>query len=96
MKKTLPPIRRQGSRLIKVGASAAWREHQKAIYDALDDLNAAASNGCQDNDRLTSSGTNLSIHKTPDATKVYARLMVGPVRSAMEEATAAMRRTGEL
>lgn len=50
---------------------------------------------------LAISGTSLPIigkvlnHKTPEATKVYARLMVAPVRNAMEEATAAMRRTGE-
>lgn len=49
---------------------------------------------------LASSGTSLPIigrvlnHKTPEATKVYARLIVAPVRNAMEEATAAMRRTG--
>ena len=35
-------------------------------------------------------------HKSLDATKVYARLTLGPVRNAMEEATSAMRRTGEL
>ena len=34
-------------------------------------------------------------HKTPEATKVYARLIVAPVRNAMEEATAAMRKIGE-
>jgi len=34
-------------------------------------------------------------HKTPETTKVYARLVVAPVRTAMEEATVAMRRTGE-
>lgn len=51
---------------------------------------------------LDSSGTSLPIigkvlnHKTPEATKVYARLIVAPVRNAMEEATAAMRRTGEV
>ena len=51
---------------------------------------------------LASSGTSLPIigkvlnHKTPEATKVYARLMVAPVRNAMEDATAAMRRTGEV
>jgi integrase len=51
---------------------------------------------------LASSGTSLPIigkvlnHKTPEATKVYARLIVAPVRNAMEEATAAMRRTGEV
>ena len=50
---------------------------------------------------LASSGTSLPIigrvlnHKTPEATKVYARLMVAPVRNAMEEATAAMRKAGE-
>ena len=50
---------------------------------------------------LASSGTSLPIigrvlnHKTPEATKVYARLSVAPVRSAMEEATAAMRKIGE-
>jgi hypothetical protein len=32
----------------------------------------------------------------PEATKGYARLMVTPVRNAMEEATSAIRRTGEL
>ncbi|WP_225981737.1 LysM peptidoglycan-binding domain-containing protein [Paracidovorax avenae] len=40
------------SQLIKVGASAAWRGHQEAIYSALDDLNAAVSMGEQDSDRL--------------------------------------------
>lgn len=35
-------------------------------------------------------------HKTQDATKVYARLVAAPVRNAKEEATAAMRKTGEL
>ena len=50
---------------------------------------------------LASSGTSLPIigrvlnHKTPEATKVYARLIVAPVRNAMEEATAAMRKIGE-
>lgn len=50
---------------------------------------------------LASSGTSLPIigrvpnHKTPEATKVYARLIVAPVRNAMEEATAAMRQIGE-
>ena len=45
---------------------------------------------------LASSGTSLPIigrvlnHKTPEATKVYARLIVAPVRNAMEEATSAM------
>lgn len=34
-------------------------------------------------------------HKTPEATKVYARLIVAPVRNAVEEATAAMRKIGE-
>ena len=33
--------------------------------------------------------------KTPEATKVYARLIVTPVRNAMEEATAAVRKIGE-
>lgn len=51
--------------------------------------------------RAASSGTSLPIigkvlnHKTPEATKVYARLMVASDRNAMEEATAAMRKTGE-
>ena len=50
---------------------------------------------------LASNGTSLPIigrvlnHKTPEATKVYARLIVAPVRNAMEEATAAMRKIGE-
>ena len=50
---------------------------------------------------VASSGTSLPIigrvlnHKTPEATKVYARLIVAPVRNAMEEATAAMRKIGE-
>jgi hypothetical protein len=35
-------------------------------------------------------------HKTPKATKVYARLMAAPIRNAMEEATAAMHSTGDL
>ncbi len=49
---------------------------------------------------LASSGTSQPVigkvlnHKTAEATKVYARLIVAPVRNAMEEATAAMRRTG--
>jgi integrase len=51
---------------------------------------------------LASSGTSLPIigraliHKTPEATMVYARLIVAPDRNAMEEATAAIRKTGEL
>ena len=51
---------------------------------------------------LASNGTSLPIigrvlnHKTPEATKVYARLIVAPVRDAMEDATAATRRTGEV
>jgi hypothetical protein len=51
---------------------------------------------------LASSDTSLPIigkvlnHKTPEATKVYAWLMVTPVRNAMEEATSAMRKAGEL
>lgn len=51
---------------------------------------------------LASGGTSLPIigkalnHKSPDATKVYARLMLGPVRDAMEAATTAMRKAGEL
>lgn len=51
---------------------------------------------------LASSGTSLPIigkvlnHKTSEVTKVYARLIVAPVRNVMEEATAAMNRTGEL
>ena len=51
---------------------------------------------------LASSGTSLPIigkvlnHKSLEATKVYARLMVTPVRNAMEEATSAMRKAGEL
>jgi hypothetical protein len=40
------------SQTIKVGASAAWRGHQEAIYGALDDLNAAVSTGEQDRNRL--------------------------------------------
>ncbi|WP_306563549.1 hypothetical protein [Aquabacterium sp.] len=35
-------------------------------------------------------------HKTPDATKVYVRLMLRPVRIAMEEATSTMPKAGEL
>lgn len=51
---------------------------------------------------LASSGTSLPIigkvlnHKTSEVTKVYARLIVAPVRNVMEEATAVMNRTGEL
>jgi len=51
---------------------------------------------------LASSGASLPIigkvlkHKTPEATKVYARLIVAPVRNAIEEAAAAMGRTGEV
>ena len=51
---------------------------------------------------LVSSGTSLPIigrvlnHKTPEAAKVYARLIVAPVRDALEDATAATRRTGEV
>lgn len=51
---------------------------------------------------LARSGTNLPIidrvlnHKVTEATKVYARWVVAPVRNAMEAATAAMRKTGEL
>lgn len=51
---------------------------------------------------LASSDTSLPIigrvlnHKPPEATKVYARLIVAPVRNAMEEATAAMRKASEL
>lgn len=50
---------------------------------------------------LASSGISLPNigkvlkHKTPEATKVCARSMVTPVRNAMEEVTATMRRTGE-
>ncbi|QIL43175.1 tyrosine-type recombinase/integrase [Acidovorax sp. HDW3] len=46
---------------------------------------------------LASGGTSLPIigkalnHKSPQATQIYARLMLGPVRDAMEEATNAMR-----
>ena len=40
------------SLMIKVGASAAWRGHQEAVYGALDGLNAAISMGGQTPGRL--------------------------------------------
>ena len=46
---------------------------------------------------LVSGGTSLPIvgkilnHKSPQATQVYARLMLEPVRTAMEEASAAFK-----
>ena len=45
---------------------------------------------------LAGNGTSLPIigkalnHKSPQATQIYARLMLGPVRDAMEAATSAM------
>jgi integrase len=49
---------------------------------------------------LASGGTSLPIigkvlnHRSPQATQVYARLMLGPVRSAMEEASIAFKAAG--
>ncbi|MFY7865527.1 tyrosine-type recombinase/integrase, partial [Roseateles sp.] len=49
---------------------------------------------------LASGGTSLPIigkalnHKSPQATQVYARLSLGPVRDAIESATSAMLQAG--
>jgi integrase len=49
---------------------------------------------------LASGGTSLPIigkilnHKSPQATQIYARLMLGPVRDAMEEASIAFKAAG--